>query len=210
MNYKVICHLLVAANVRVWCMSAKALNRVFIAVDVVCAIMQFGGSVCAILALALNKPLVRDIANDLLVTSFVVQLLLNLLFTVLISWMYRQPLFARKTSHVPLMGKVWRTVGATVCLIWVRNIYRAAEGFANAEGHLVADEGLFYAFDTVPIVLCCIIFCTWHYGYLLPVNEKELAALFTDAADVTQSRLGGEFDVSEEDINSGMDIDSLA
>lgn len=177
MNYKVVCALLAAAQSQVgWC-SARALSRLFVAVDIICVVLQFGGSVCATLAIALRENLVRDIANGLLVTSFVVQLVLNLAFTALVAWMYQQPQFAPKSSATVHVGEVWTSVITSVSLIWVRNLYRATEGFANAagDGSLVANEGLFIAFDTVPIALCCILFCVRHYGFLLPVNDEELA-----------------------------------
>ena len=177
MNYKVVCQLLAGAQAHVgWC-SATTLSRLFVAVDVICVVLQFGGSVCATLAIAMEMDLVRDIANDLLVTSFVIQLTLNVSFSVLVVWMYQQLPFAPKSSAVPHVGEVWTSVIASVSLMWVRNLYRVTEGFANAagDGSLVANEGLFIAFDTVPIALCCILFCLRHYGFLLPVDGEVLA-----------------------------------
>jgi hypothetical protein len=47
-----------------------------------------------------------------------------------------------------------------------------------------APEEWFYALDTVPVVLCCIIFCISNFGVLFPVTDDELRAMMAgrDAA----------------------------
>jgi hypothetical protein len=106
MNYKAIGRLLAAADKHVGCFSPRALSNAFVAVDVVCVILQFGGSVCAAISVALQERLVTEIANDLLVTSFVIQLVLNLAFTLLIWGMYHQTQFAPATATVPNIQRV--------------------------------------------------------------------------------------------------------
>lgn len=37
-------------------------------------------------------------------------------------------------------------------------------------------EGWFYALDTVPVIMCCLIFCVMNYGLLLPPDDESLRA----------------------------------
>lgn len=132
------------------------------------------------------------------VTHAVLQLVLNMAFTVLIAWMYTLPKFSPHSSPVPNMKRVWAAMWSSVGLLWVRNIYRAGEAFGKWPGiairsstcrtlHSVsiaavvahsppALEGWFYALDTVPVILCCLIFCVMNYGLLLPPDDESLRA----------------------------------
>jgi hypothetical protein len=192
MNYKLMTRLLTAANQRVWCLSPHTISVLFVVVDVICVILQLAGSVCATLAFAMRAELINQLGNNFLLCSFIVQLALNIVFTALIYWAYKQPQFGPRTSKAPNMAKVWTALIATVSLLWVRNIYRAAEGFATVAGHQSASggEALFYIFDSVPVLLCCIIFSTWHYGLLLPADDDELAGVMSGAASTSVTSTG--------------------
>ena len=172
MNYKAVCRLLAAAELHVFCLSPATLGSIIVFVDVTCAVLQFGGGVCATLAIAFQNQLVTDIGNYLLLFSFILQLLLNFAFTMLIRWMFLQPKFAPSKSPIPHMTKFWTTMWSTVGLLWIRNIYRAAESFATiGRSKAFALESLFYALDTVPVLLCFLVFIWGHYGISLPLDD---------------------------------------
>ena len=178
MNYKAVVRLLAAAKLHVGCLSPHAIGFVIVFVDVVCAILQFGGSVCATLAIAMHLKLIKDLADYLLLTSFILQLVLNFAFTLLCRWMHRLPQFSPQTSSVPQLGKFWTSMWISICLLWVRNLYRALEAFAFVAGsNAFAVESLFYALDTVPVLLCFMVLSWGHYGMLLPPDDDKLQLL---------------------------------
>jgi hypothetical protein len=179
MNYKVVGRLLAASQQKVWCFSPRALSGTIVFIDAVCVILQFAGGVCATLAIAMRVDLIVLIGNIFLLTSFIIQLGLNVFFTRLLYWMYSQPQFSPSTSGTPNIGKIWWVIWSTVSLLWVRNLYRAAEGFAAVAQVDIGRQGeaLFYVLDATPVFICVVIFCTWHFGLLLPANVDELTGL---------------------------------
>jgi hypothetical protein len=70
MNYKVIGHLLQAADQRVACMSPRGVSSAIVAIDIICVILQFGGSVCATISIALRSTLITSISTNVLLISF--------------------------------------------------------------------------------------------------------------------------------------------
>lgn len=184
MNYKVIGHLLQVADQRVSCMSPRVVSSAIVAIDIICVILQFGGSVCATISIALQSTLITSISTNVLLISFVLQLVLNAAFTALIAWMFTKPTFSPRTSTVPNMTQIWVAIWTTVALLWIRNLYRAGEAFAVVAMSPPAPEEWFYALDTVPVVLCCIIFCISNFGMLFPVTDDDLRAMMAgrDAA----------------------------
>lgn len=122
MNYKAACRLLAAAQLSVWSLSPRTISTLIVFVDVACAIIQFGGSVCATLAIAFSNKLVKNLADYLLLSAFLLQLAVNFFFTMLIYWMYQLPQFSPRTSSVPKLAKFWTTMWTTVCVLWIRNL----------------------------------------------------------------------------------------
>ena len=175
MNYKVVVRLLDVAQIYIWGLSPKMLGSIIVFVDVTCAVLQFGGGVCQTLAIAMHLQLLIDLSDYLLLSAFLLQLMLNFAFTMLIRWMYVQPLFAPPTSPVPQVTKFWTTMWSTVGLLWIRNLYRALDAFVViGRSNALAKESLFYALDTAPVVLCFLIFIWGHYGILLPPEDNKL------------------------------------
>lgn len=159
MNYKVAGLLLSRYNLRVGCFSARSLSSISIFVDVVCALLQFGASVCSTISFAMGDEFIKKISDDALICSFVLQLALNIGFTVVVAWMYREPTFAPSTSSLPRVRSFWFALWGTIGLLWVRNIFRAVEAFAALAGlNAIGGEVLFYLLDTLPILLCFLIF----------------------------------------------------
>ena len=181
MNYKAVGKLLTAKGERVWGLQPATLSQLFVLVDVICVILQFGGSLCASLSIAIRLDLLKLLANSLLSSSFAVQLALNAVFTMLILRAHKHPLLAPDSSPVPKVQLFWRTVWTTVGLLWVRNLYRAIEGFAMAAGagSGLAHEELFYTFEAFPIVVCCVAHARAHFGLLLPSDEDLVLLLGT-------------------------------
>lgn len=70
MNYKLAGHLLRAANQTVLGMSSRTISSAVVAIDIICVILQFGGSVCATISIALSSPLVSNISINVLLASF--------------------------------------------------------------------------------------------------------------------------------------------
>jgi len=173
MNYKVVGLLLAQHDLRVSCFSARALSSISIFIDVTCATLQFGASVCSTLAFALGEPMVKEIADDALICSFVLQLGLNIGFTAVVVWMYREPTFAPRTSQLPHMARFWSVMWSTVSLLWIRNLFRVLEAFAVLAGHTaIGGEALFYILDTLPVLICFIMFNICHYALIVAEKDK--------------------------------------
>lgn len=117
MNYKAITHMLGAADTKIAYLSPTTISTIIIYIDVACAILQFGGSVCATLALAMGLQLIRTVSNYLIVCSFVLQILLGIFFTALCRYMYLQPYFSPSHSSIPNIVNFWRTLWTTVTLL---------------------------------------------------------------------------------------------
>lgn len=194
MNYKLMGNLLEQSGSKVWGCSPKAISNFFVAMDVLCVVLQVVAGVAATISVAMSIPLLTKVSHAVLLASFLLQIALNGLFTALLSWAYKQALFHPSSSPLPNMRQVWQTMCITVGLLWARNLYRAGEGFAMVAGTEsgMAIEGLFYAFEAVPVLLCCVLFCIWHHGILLPVTDQELSALLGDSSGLSREGDDGE------------------
>lgn len=63
-----------------------------------------------------------------------------------------------------------------VFLIMIRNIYRTIEfatSTSNTSGYLLTHEGIYYALEALPILLCVVLFLASNPGKYVPRNVDE-------------------------------------
>ena len=76
-----------------------------------------------------------------------------------------------------------RTLYAISALILIRSIFRVVEYAAGNEGYPLTHEWMLYVFDSVPMIICTVIWGIWYPGTLprLIVRNQEVV---TEVASV--------------------------
>ncbi|KAG2488286.1 hypothetical protein HYH03_013136 [Edaphochlamys debaryana] len=137
--------------------------RLFFASDILTLSIQGAGG-----AMISSTDLqTQDMGTSLMLIGLSLQLGFFTLFTCLALWMQHSAKFALKERANPKPQIFW-CLYSTIALMYIRNIFRVVEFVMGYDGALATHEEYLYGFDFVPIFLCVVIFCVYHYGFLLP------------------------------------------
>ena len=88
-------------------------------------------------------------------------------------------------KDLPSLSKVFVGLRASILLLLIRNIYRIIEFATGPGGPVYAAEWSFYVFETVPILLACVVYCVFHFDRLLETKSAE--PLWITEFDVSKS-----------------------
>ncbi|KAI5460125.1 RTA1 like protein-domain-containing protein [Mariannaea sp. PMI_226] len=133
--------------------SPKMFSTLFILGDFIClCFIGCGGSLAAIYA---ENP----IGVDLMIAGVSLQVLFTLIFCVILSIVYH-----RSRTQISIQGKQFFMLGssaASVCLL-IRSAWRAAELSGGFNGPLASKEGLFFALDSIPMIIMSVLLTILH------------------------------------------------
>jgi hypothetical protein len=167
-NYIVVGKLLKATGKRVLCMAPQRIAKAFLISDIVCFVLQSGGSGM------MTQASMKQMGEANTIAGIVMQLSFFTAFCILTYHIAFGSNF--RLYDIPHLQPVFRALLTTSVLLYIRNIYRIAQ-FADIDGYVGTHEWLFDVFETFTIFLCFVAYAHWHFGRLLPYGEEELAEL---------------------------------
>jgi hypothetical protein len=121
-----------------------------------------------------TKPSTAKIAEDIIVASLFIQLvLLGLFFATAIVFQMRlrkQPTTESLTADAPWKRTLYM-VYTVSALIFARSVFRIVEYIQGQNGYSMGHEWTLYIFDGVPMLVVAVIFWFWYPGYVQPIVE---------------------------------------
>lgn len=177
-QYITVGRLLRATGKRVWCVRPALLSRLFLASDILCFILQSGGSGM------MTSPTMKAMGAANAIAGIVLQLIFYTAFAALVFTLAYGRDF--KLAANPQLRPVFTGLLVTIGLIYARNVYRIAQ-FADTDtnGVFATSEFLFNGFETVAIFLAFAAFGYWHFGRLLPADDAGLTCMVAQGDGAT-------------------------
>ncbi|KAH6887039.1 RTA1 like protein-domain-containing protein [Thelonectria olida] len=133
--------------------SPNAFATLFILGDFLClCLIGCGGSLAAIYAW-------NPIGVNLMIVGLALQVLFTMVFCLILGILYyrvRRGTFMHRARFFMLGSAL-----AAACL-FIRSCWRAAELSGGFNGRLASEEGLFFALDSIPIAIMCILLTGLH------------------------------------------------
>lgn len=164
-NYFVLGKIIKATGKSVFGLQAKRIGAIFVTGDVLCFFIQSGGGgMMAIQDEGLNK-----LGNNLAIFGLALQMVFFGLFVALLLYVTFYKSFNlrfAKSLHYILV----QLFGTTI-LLFVRNLYRLLEFSTGLDGPVMSREWIFYTFETLPILMCFVLYVVFPFGKVLPSGE---------------------------------------
>lgn len=190
-NYSVLGVLLRVTGKIVWRLPPRFVSRVFLASDIVCFMIQ-GAAASQLVSFDIDAV---HLGQNIMYFGLSLQMVFFTVFLAIALRASRLPELHPASSLLPRVHTVWIVLWGTMALLYgeaqstltqsvtrrpslpstyaARNAYRVAEfnGLDKRGAYASSNEWMFYVFDGVTIIACCVAFSVWHYGILLG-NER--------------------------------------
>ncbi|EWC48478.1 hypothetical protein DRE_02247 [Drechslerella stenobrocha 248] len=147
---------------------ARWITWIFVTGDIISFVMQGIGA--GVIAASVNKvdPSGRQRGTNIVVGGLVVQLIFFTFFTGAVVR------FDVKT-RADYPGAKWRVLVyalyVSCACILIRSIYRLVEFAEGWTGYLMKHEVYFWVLETLPMLICLVLFNIWHPAKLIPVEK---------------------------------------
>lgn len=158
------------------------ITKVFLGADMIAIALQAVGT--SMLTDALGEPHQARVAQKILVTGLLLQIITFGIYTVLAILFdfrsSRDPALRAYKTQLESLRMLWIAFYISAALITIRTIYRTVEfmnvvpsssGLYNQDGYLFNREWWFFVFESVPILFSVIVFSIWHPRAYLPPRK---------------------------------------
>lgn len=171
---------------------ASRVTKLFVTFDVLSFFIQGAGG-----GLQSNSSSDPNLAKAVLIVGFVIQIISFGIFGVLAGLFHRRALRAGEPTGN--WSKCLWTLYAGVALVTVRNVFRTVE-FATSTSHnsgfILEHEGLYYALEALPIILCVILFLVSNPSRLVP---QDMSARLSGGTAVGTPGYGQDYQLSQKE-----------
>lgn len=189
-NYFVLGQILKATNRSVFGMQARRIGAIFVTGDVLCFFIQSGGGGM----LAMHDENMARMGNNIAIFGLALQMAFFALFVATLSFVTYGKAF--NLRRVKSLRGIFIQLFGTTLLLFVRNLYRLLEFAAGLDGPIMSHEWIFYTFETLPLLLCFVLYVTLPFGKVLPSGED--AEWVQEVAEFTGRRVS---DVEVDDLS---------
>jgi len=171
-NYVVIGKLLKASNKSILCIKPRHATCFFVTADVLCFFIQ-----CSSAALLTSKDSsLQSAGTDVVLFGLSLQLFFFSCFVLIAFYLAYSKKF--RMISIPELRPVFKGLLFTSIFLYIRNVFRFVEFASGRDSQIVKYEMVFFFFETSPILASFVLYCIYHFGYLLP-GEDALSTLLS-------------------------------
>lgn len=149
------------------------LTKTFVGFDLLSFFVQ--GNSAPFSALASKNPIFPKLGQALVLIGLAIQLMSFSVFFY-IAMKFHRSVRATPTQASYQVDQSWHKVMymlySTSVLIIVRSVFRVAEFAMGNNGYLLSNEWPLYVFDTIPMLVVCLLFFVWYPACLAGVKTK--------------------------------------
>jgi hypothetical protein len=190
-NYVVVGKLLKATGKSILFIRPSHATCLFLTADILCFLVQSSAA-----ALLTSKdPAVQDQGIGVVLFGLALQTFFFTCFVFIAVYMAFSKKFALMAN--PGLRGVFVGLFLTMACLYIRNTFRFVEFASGKNSDVVKYELVFFLFETLPILASFVVYCSYHFGRLLPADaelpglllkgtepEKQMAATEMQQLDV--------------------------
>jgi hypothetical protein len=189
LNYITVSKLVDKTDITIACIKPSIMSYVFFASDFAGLIIQgIGGSVLA----SAKTQSAFDLGSAIILAGLAIQVGFFTIFT----YIMLTAAFGKKFKMYERddLKTAFNVLIFTTIMIYIRNIFRLIEYAVPHDSYIPTHEWLFFAFESAPILLACIVYCGWSFGRILPDEYLTPVKVFLDkdVFDVNLNHVDGE------------------
>jgi len=174
-NYVVVGKILKATGKSILFIRPSHATCLFLSADILCFLVQSSAA-----ALLTSKdPAVQDQGIGVVLFGLGLQTFFFTCFVFIAVYMAFSKKFA--LFYNPSFRSVFMGLFLSVGCLYVRNAFRFVEFASGKDSQVVKYELVFFLFETLPILVSFIVYNSYHFGRLLPV-DSDLPALLLKGA----------------------------
>jgi hypothetical protein len=183
-NYVVVGKLLKASGKSILFIKPHHATCLFLTADILCFFVQ-----CSAAALITSKdPAVHDQGIGVVLLGLALQTFFFTCFVFISLYMGISKKFMMMKN--PSLRPVFIGLFLSMACLYIRNAFRFVEFASGTGSEVVKFELVFFVFETLPILISFVVYCTYHFGRLLPI-DAELPALLAKGAPTPKEEMAG-------------------
>lgn len=167
-NYVVVGKLLKATGKPILFIKPAHATCLFLAADILCFLVQ--ASAAALLTSKDPTGKTQDQGTAIVLFGLALQTFFFTAFVLISLYMAFSKKFAMM-ANVSLRP-VFIGLFLTIFCLYIRNTFRFVEFASGRNSEINKSELIFFLFETLPIFVSFVVYCFYHFGRLLPVDDE--------------------------------------